>query len=198
LFLPVFIFVERRIMFLNQFQKVGQALFQRGMVSSQTGNLSIRMGDHVIISRRGSNLGDLQEKDLVETGICRNDRVTPMASVELPVHRMIYQKTQARAIVHAHPTHAVALSMAEKVINSSQLEVFCVLGEVPVIGWGAEVKPGGLAEAISEALQSYQIVAVRGHGTFAIGTIMDEAFNSTTALEEACEILCLMKAMQIK
>ena len=184
-------------MFLTQFQKVGQALFQRGMVCSQSGNLSIRMGDHLIISRRGSNLGALQEKDLVETGINRNDRVTPMASVELPVHRLIYQNTQARAIVHAHPTHTIALSMAEKEITSNSLEIFCVLGKVPVVGWGMDVKPGALAEVISNALKEHQIVVVRGHGTFAVGTIMDEAFNSTTALEEACEILCLMKAMRI-
>jgi len=185
-------------MFLNQFQKVGQALFQRGLVCSQSGNLSIRMGDHLIITRRGSNLGALQEKDLIETGISRNDRATPFASVELPVHRLIYQNTQARAIVHAHPTHVTALSMSEREINSCELEIFCVLGKVAVVGWGLEVKPGGLSDIISEALKEHHIVAVRGHGTFAIGTIMDEAFNSTTALEEACEVLCLMKTMQIQ
>jgi L-fuculose-phosphate aldolase len=185
-------------MFFNQFQKVGQSLFQRGMVSSQTGNLSIRMGDHLIITRRGANMGALQEKDLVETGISRNDRSTPLASVELPVHRMIYQNTQARAIVHAHPTHVTALSMSEKEIYSAELEVFCVLGKVPVVGWGMEVKPGGLCDVISEALKDHQIITLRGHGTFAIGTIMDEAFNSTTALEEACEVLYLMKAMQVQ
>jgi L-fuculose-phosphate aldolase len=99
-------------MFLNQFQSVGHSLFNRGLVSSQSGNLSIRMGDRLIITRRGSNLGDLQEKDLIETGINKNDRSTPLASIELPVHRAIYQHTQARAIVHAHPTHVSALSIA--------------------------------------------------------------------------------------
>jgi L-fuculose-phosphate aldolase len=180
-------------MFLTQFQKVGQALFQRGMVSSQSGNLSIRMGDRLIITRRGSNLGALQEKDLIETGINRNDRATPLASIELPVHRLIYQTTQARAIVHAHP----ALSMAEKEIYSDKLEIFCVLGKVPVVGWGMDIKPGALADVISGALQENHIVAVHGHGTFAVGPILDEAFNSTTLLEEGSEILYLMKSMRI-
>jgi L-fuculose-phosphate aldolase len=88
--------------------------------------------------------------------------------------------------------------MAEKEIFSNQLEIFCVIGKVTVVGWGAEVKPGGLSDVISDALKEHQVVVVRGHGTFAVGTIMDEAFNSTTALEEACEVLCLMKAMQIQ
>ena len=185
-------------MFLNQFQSVGRSLFIRGLVSSQSGNLSIRMGERLIITRRGSNLGALQEKDLIETGIHKNDRSTPMASVELPVHRAIYQHTQARAIVHAHPTHTVALSMIEKEISSSHLEDFCALDRVPVLGWGAEVKPGGLSDIIAEGLKDRQIVIVHGHGSFAVGQLLDEAYNSTTGLEEACEILCLMRSMQVK
>ncbi len=185
-------------MFLNQFQNVGHSLFNRGLVSSQSGNLSIRMGDRLIITRRGSNLGDLQEKDLIETGINRNDRATPMASVELPVHRCIYQNTQARAIVHAHPPHATALSMSEKVICSDNMEDLCALGRVPVLGWGLDNRPGGLGDIIAEALKEHRIVVVHGHGSFAIGQLLDEAYNCTSGLEEACEILCLMKSMQIK
>jgi L-fuculose-phosphate aldolase len=143
------------------------------------------MGDRLIITRRGSNLGDLQEKDLIETGINKNDRSTPLASVELPVHRAIYQHTQARAIVHAHPTHVTALSMTDKIITSDHLEDFCALGK-------------GLSDVIANALKDHRIVAVHGHGSFAVGQLLDEAFNCTTGLEEACEILCLLKSMQIK
>ena len=184
-------------MFINQFQNVGRALFNRGLVSSSSGNLSIRMGEHLIITRRGSNLGDLQETDLVETGINKNDRSTPLASVELSVHRAIYQHTQAKAIVHAHPPHVTALSMAERFIASEHLENFGSLGKVPVLGWDMEVKAGGLADIIAEALKTNRIVVVRGHGSFAVGQIMDEAYDCTTGLEEACEILCLMKSMRI-
>jgi len=182
-------------MFLNQFQKVGCALSNRGLVSSASGNLSIRMGDHLIITRRGSNLGSLQEKDLIETGISKNDRATPLASIELPVHRLIYQTTQARAIVHAHPTHVIALSLFEKVISSPYLEEFCALSPVPVIGWGVEVKAGGLSELIAGALKENHIVVVHGHGSFATGALLDEALNCTTGLEEACSVICLMKSL---
>jgi L-fuculose-phosphate aldolase len=184
-------------MFLNQFQNVGRSLFNRGLISSQSGNLSIRMGDKLIITRRGCNLSNLEEKDLIETGINKNDRVTPLASVELPVHRAIYQNTHARAIVHAHPTHATALSMTVKEISSSHLENFCGLGCVPVVGWGMDTKAGNLAEIIAESLKDHRITVVYGHGTFAVGQLLDEAFNCTTGLEEACEIICIMKSIQI-
>jgi L-fuculose-phosphate aldolase len=183
-------------MFLNKFQNIGRSLFIRGLVSSESGNLSIRMGERLIITRRGSNLGALEEKDLVETGINKNDRATPLASVELPVHRAIYLNTQARAIVHAHPTHVTALSVIDKQISSEHLENICALGPVPVIGWGMEVKPGSMPEIIAEALKNCRIVAVHGHGSFAVGQLLEEAYNCTTGLEEACEILCLLKSMQ--
>jgi len=183
-------------MFLNEFQNIGRFLFSRGLVASVGGNLSIRMGDRLIITRRGSNLGDLKEQDLIETGINKNDRSTPLASVELPVHRAIYQYTQARAIVHAHPPHITALSTLERIICSDRLESFCTLGKVPVLGWDVKVERGGLADIIAESLKDHQIVVVRGHGSFAIGQLMDEAFDITTGLEEACHILCVMKAMQ--
>jgi L-fuculose-phosphate aldolase len=184
-------------MFINQFQNVGRALFTCGLVSSSSGNLSIRMGEHLIITRRGSNLGDLQETDLVETGINKNDRNTPLASVELPVHRAIYQQTQAKAIVHAHPPHVTALSMAEKIIASEHLENFGALCKVPVLGWDMPVKPGGLSDIIAETLKDNRIVVVHGHGSFAVGQIMDEAYDYTTSLEEACHIMCLMRSLNI-
>ena len=54
-------------MILSQFQTVGEHLFTKGLVSSHSGNLSIRLGDRIIITRRSSRLGCLQEHDLVET-----------------------------------------------------------------------------------------------------------------------------------
>jgi L-fuculose-phosphate aldolase len=68
------------MMFITKFQNVGRFLFERGLVSSESGNLSIRLGDRLMITRRGSNLGALAEKDLIETGISKNDRATPLAA----------------------------------------------------------------------------------------------------------------------
>ena len=48
-------------MILSQFQTVGRDLFTRGLVSSHSGNLSIRLGDRLIITRRGCRLGCLEE-----------------------------------------------------------------------------------------------------------------------------------------
>ncbi len=184
-------------MILSQFQTVGRDLFARGLVSSHSGNLSIRLGDRITITRRGSMLNCLEEHDLIETGLNRNSRATPLASVELAVHRAIYRQTQASAIVHAHPPHAIALSLTETEIVPSNAEGLDLLGTVPVVGWNMEVKPGGLADIIAQALKQRRIIMVHGHGSFAIGQLLEEAYDFTTSLEESCQILCLLKSFQM-
>ncbi len=184
-------------MILAQFQTVGHDLFTKGLVSSHSGNLSIRLGERIIITRRTSRLGCLGEHDLIETGINKNDRNTPLASIELAVHRAIYRETPALAVVHAHPPHAVALSLTETEIVPMCTEGLSMLGLVPVLGWNMEVQPGGLADIIAQALKQHRIVMVHGHGSFAIGQLLEEAHNCTTTLEESCQVICLLKSLQV-
>ena len=184
-------------MILSQFQAIGRDLFARGLVSSHSGNLSIRLGERIIITRRGSMIGCLQESDLIETGINKNDRFTPLASTELPVHRAIYQQTPALAIVHAHPPYAVALSLSETEIVPNCAEGLSAVGQVPVLGWHMKVQPGGLADIIAQALNQHKIIMVHSHGSFAIGQLLEEAYSSTTMLEESCQVICLLKSLQV-
>ena len=184
-------------MILSQFQTVGRDLFARGLVSSHSGNMSIRLGDRIFITRRGSMLNCLHEHDVIEMGISKNNRSTPLASTELAVHRAIYRETQAQSIVHAHPPHAIALSLTETEIVPSNAEGLAIMGTVPVLGWHMEIKPGGLADIIAQALKENRVIMVHGHGSFAAGQLLDEAYKFTTVLEESCQVLCLLKSLQV-
>ena len=150
-----------------------------------------------MITRRGCQLGCLEEHDLIETGINKNDRFTPLASTELAVHRAIYRATPAMAIVHAHPPHAIALSLADKEIVPRCAEGLDTVGRVPVLGWEVEVEPGGLAEIIAEALTEHRVLMVHGHGSFAVGQLLEDAFKCTSALEENSQVNCLFKSLQV-
>ncbi len=182
-------------MILSQFQTVGRNLFTRGLVSSHSGNLSIRLGDRLIITRRGCQLGCLEENDLIETGIYKNDRSTPLASTELHTHRAIYQTPQAMAIVHAHPPHTVALSLTETEIIPKCATGLATVVQVPVLGWNMEVISKRMTDVIARALTEHRIVMVHGNGSFAIGQLLEEALNYITALEENCQIICLLKSL---
>jgi len=180
---------------LSQFKAVGHALFTQGLVSPCSGNLSIRLGEHLVITHRGSTLGSIGEADLVETGIAKNDRATPLASSELAVHRSIYKNTSALAVVHAHPPYAVALSFVEKEIIPCDMEGRALLPKVLILGTGIAVKAGALSEEIAETLKQYKVVLVRGHGSFAAGQLLEEAYYYTSVLEQSCRLLYLLKAL---
>lgn len=184
-------------MVLAQFQAIGRDLFSRGLVSSHSGNISVRQGDRIIITRRGSQLGSLEESDLIETGLNEDDRFTPLASVELPVHRAVYSQTPALAIVHAHPPHAIALSMTEaEIVLSDTEEEISGIGLVPVLGRGMNVRPGELGDAVAQALKDHRAVLVDGHGSFIVGQLLEEAYRYTAALEEKCQVLWLVKTLR--
>ena len=184
-------------MLTSQFQAVGRDLCARGLVSSHSGNLSIKVGERLFITHRGSMLGCLEERDLVETGLNKNDQCTPLASTELAVHRSIYKQTSASAIVHAHPAYAVALSFSEQEIVPCDVEGNQLIPKVPVLGREKMVGPGELAQEIAEALEEHKVVLVRAHGSFAVGQLLEEAYHYTTALEESCRLLYLLRTLRI-
>lgn len=185
-------------MFLSQFQRVGYDLFIRGLASSHSGNMSMRVGDRLIITRRGCRLADITEEDLIETGIERDGRATPAASPELAFHRAIYQCTQAQAIVHAHPSTAVALSLIEDSVTPLDLEGESTLGYVPIIGAGLPPQSKEMVQEVAEAARTYKAIIGKGHGSFAVGQLLEEAYQWTSALEESCQVLWLLKLLTLQ
>jgi L-fuculose-phosphate aldolase len=177
----------------EMFREIGRDLYVADMVSSHGGNLSIRLGDRVVIKRRGAMLGRLKPHDLIETGLEKNDSGVALASTELLVHRTIYKMTPALAIVHCHPRSAIAFSLSRDEIVPIDNEASYLLKKVPVI-W-EEFASGSpeMAKHLAETLAQYKIVMLRGHGSFAIGQTLDEAFHWSSTLEESCQITVATK-----
>ena len=62
--------IDERI--YQQFAEIGRDLYEHQMISSHGGNLSIRLGDRIIIKRRGAMLGRLKPHDLpTNSGVSR-------------------------------------------------------------------------------------------------------------------------------
>lgn len=183
--------MDKRI--YEMFREIGRDLYVADMVSSHGGNMSIRLGDRVVIKRRGAMLGRLKPHDLIETGIEKNDGGVALASTELLIHRTIYQMTPALAIVHCHPRSAIAFSLSRDEIVPIDNEASYLLKKVPVI-W-EEFASGSpeMAKHLATTLAQYKIVMLRGHGSFAIGQTLDEAFHWSSTLEESCQIAIAVK-----
>jgi L-fuculose-phosphate aldolase len=109
------------------------------------------------------------------------------ASSEYRVHRAVYKKSPHAAIVHAHPPYAVAVSLLlnEVIPKDSEGEMFCPIIRV------VKGRPGTdeLAENVARCLAVAPVVIARGHGTFAAGKTLDEAYVLTSLAEHSCQIL---------
>jgi L-fuculose-phosphate aldolase len=177
-----------------QFRWVGADLYRAGAVSSHEGNLSVRLGDTIVITRSGSMLGRLTAEDLIEVGVETDGRDESLASTELVVHREIYRRTPATAVVHVHPRHTVFRSLVDDVISPLDSETDFHVGAVPVVALPSTIGSPDVADAVAESLSSHRIVVVRGHGPFAAGETLEHAFGWVSVVEASCAILDLRDA----
>jgi L-fuculose-phosphate aldolase len=166
-----------------QFQEIGRDLFLRGLISSHAGNISVRIGSKISITRRGSMLGRIKDGDLVDVDLHEPDSHVLRASSEIVVHRAIYRNTSALAVVHAHPPYATLLSMINDDLVPVDSEGSYLFKKVPVVSVEKTIGSLESAELVSEALKDYRIVMLRGHGSFARGDFLEDAYMLTSSLE---------------
>lgn len=183
-------------MFLNTFRQVGMDLFAAGLNNSHSGNLSIKLDDNrMIITRTGSMLHHIDYSDLITTAISADDANRVKASRELPVHKSIYLSTKAKAIVHAHSPRVTAFSLNGQHIDNGKFMLLDAEGSyyfpkgVAVIEVKNPIASEEVAEQVIPAFEVAPIVIVKGHGTFAVGDTLEEAYHWTTSLEHSAKIL---------
>ncbi|RJP26208.1 MAG: hypothetical protein C4536_16080 [Actinobacteria bacterium] len=66
---------------------------------------------------------------------------------------------------------------------------------IPFIGAGLTVGSDEVAEKLPPLLQNYKAAMVRGHGSFAVGQMLEEPFRWTSSLEASCKTLCLHRLL---
>ncbi|MBE0428544.1 MAG: class II aldolase/adducin family protein [Thermoleophilia bacterium] len=161
----------------EQFQQVGKDLLWLGLSTSHGGNMSVRHAGHMIVTTHFAMLGRLGPGDLVEIPLREEpDRIAGGASSDAGLHQLIYRFTPAAAIIHAHPPHAIALSLRSDMIAPRDLEGSVFLREVPV------VDPEQTNSRIPQVLQTHVAAVIRGHGSYVVGRTLSEALAYTSAL----------------
>ena len=92
---------SRRDKSASEFADIGRDMFLAGLVGSHSGNMSVRLDDRVVITRRGARLGRLSADDLVEFRLF-HDEIPYEASTESSVHLAVYAISDHVAVIHAH------------------------------------------------------------------------------------------------
>ncbi len=170
----------------------GKALYREGLVTSHAGNISVRYKDNIFITKTGRMLGFLRKDDIVEVPVFNEDKKDKEASSELIVHREIYKRTDAKAIIHAHPVYATALTFKLKdffipIDNEGKL----FIGKVPIVEVEKPTASPELAIAVSETLKEYNICLVKTHGVFIKSDNLNYALKLCSDLEFCAKIYTL-------
>jgi L-fuculose-phosphate aldolase len=177
------------ILDFDSFAAAGHDLGVSGLIQETSGNISIRSGNSIFITRHGARLDRLVPSDIVEAAVCKESHSDASASWELPVHRAIYLLTPAMAVVHAHPPCIQALSLVD---NDGLIGV-------PSIGEKhQDIVAGILSQEIARSLAECPVIIVKGHGTFAVGQTLDEAVQLTLALESDATDICRMRGLDMR
>jgi len=189
----------------EQFEIIGRDLFVSRLISSHGGNLSVRDGDRIIITRTGSQLGHLGADDLVEVSLSEPSEADTHASCELVVHRAIYKARQEKwgeevgAIVHAHSPQTTVRSFLDEVIEPLDSEAQLMIPHVEVVSAaktiGSSEAGEVLAIALSESRDPNAIAVLRGHGPFAYGSSLEDAFRSVSVLEHSSILINQLQTM---
>ena len=169
--------------------RAGSRVLAEGLVSGNAGNASLRAGDVFLVKRSGAFLDD--PGPLVPVPF--EGDIPPGASRESLVHRTVYNLTPHRAVLHTHPPYAVILSFDEEEIIPPDPEGLLLCPRIPVVAGD----PGSqaLGDRVAHALMHGKIVIARGHGTFAAGRTLEEAYLATSAAEHSCRILVYRKLL---
>jgi ribulose-5-phosphate 4-epimerase/fuculose-1-phosphate aldolase len=91
--------------------RIGRSLFERGLVHSTAGNISLRLERGYLITPTDACLGFLDPEQLAWVDEGGQQLGGQRASKTLTLHRSIYAGTQARCVLHTHSTHLVALTL---------------------------------------------------------------------------------------
>ena len=159
-------------------------LLTTGLIIGTSGNVSVRVGEHVIITPSGRDYRSLTPRDVAVVDLSGDTIDGEMLpSSETPLHLSVYESNpDVTAIVHAHSIYATAISTVLDLlptIHYQMLELGGAVRVAPYRTFGTDE----LAEVTSQALQGRTAVIMKNHGSLATAATLDKALDRCVTLE---------------
>lgn len=184
--------------------KVGLSLFSRGLTFGSTGNISLRLSDGSwLMTPTNASLGALDAASLSkfdEKGrFVSGDKPTKEAFL----HFCMYgRRPDARAVVHLHSTHSVAVSLLADIDPRDTLPPLTAyfvmrVGRLPLAPY---FPPGDeeLAKAVETLAGEHHAVLLANHGPVVAGTSLENAQYATEELEETAKLFLMLRGQKIR
>lgn len=171
----------------------GRISYERHLMTSNDGNISVRMDDGLIlITPSGISKGRLCTDDLLVVDLDGNI-ISAMTgrrpSSETPMHLEVYKhREDVRAVVHAHPIFATTLTVSGLEFPADVLpEVLLTLGNVPITAYATPSSHED-ADAIRPFVKDHNALLLCQHGSLTYGKNLEEALINLERIEHVSEI----------
>src|SRR3569833_3139190 len=181
--------------------RFARSLFERGLTPGSSGNFSVRLDDGGwLVTPTNASLGFLEPDRL--SRLDANGRLISgdAPTKEVPLHNALYQtRGAARAVVHLHSAHSVALSMLPEIDPRAALPPMTPYymmrcGPTALVPY---YRPGGpaVADAIKGLAGKYASVLLAYHGPVVAGGTLEAAVVAMEELEETAKLYLLLRGL---
>jgi L-fuculose-phosphate aldolase len=160
--------------------EIGKLCYSRFYIVGADGNISARMNDGtVLITPAGAMKGFLEPQHIAHIDM-RGEVLDggPGASTEKGIHLTAYEvRPEMRAVCHAHPPHAVAMTIAGIDMQAPFIpEIIVTIGGIPTANFGTPGTPE-LADSIRNILKCSDTVVMTNHGSVTLGANLMDAYK---------------------
>ena len=166
----------------------GRRMISDRLVVGTSGNLSIRDGDLLAVTPTG-HAYDTLTPDLVCVqhldGSAVEGRLAPTS--ELPIHQLIYDHTDAAAVVHTHSTAATVVSAVTDELPTIHYILAVMGGPIRVAPY-ATFGSRELADNVLAAIEGRSGVLLANHGAVTYGPTIEVAYDRALYLEWVAEV----------
>lgn len=168
--------------------EMGTRLVQAGFVIGSWGNVSVRVGDKVVITPTGAAYGSLTADDMPVIDLASGEWEGPKPSSEKALHLAVYrERKEIGAVIHAHSPNASTLAAARKELPPILDDVAQLIGSSVRVADYALPSTSKITRVTMKALKGRMAALMANHGAICLGRDLEEAFLCCQVLEKGCK-----------
>lgn len=171
--------------------EVGRRLWMRGFIASNDGNISVKTADdEFLVTATGVSKGFMTSESIVKIN-SKGEIISGVSkpSSEIKLHFAVYEvRSDAKAVVHAHPPVATGFAVAGIPLDKKTLtEVVMSLKQIPLADYGTPLTME-LADTIKNLIKDHDAILLSNHGAITTGKDLFDAYYKMETLEHFANI----------
>jgi L-fuculose-phosphate aldolase len=164
-------------------------LLGAGLNGGMAGNLSVRLGQDMLITPSGVHPRQLRVEQMVLVSADGRFDGACLPSSEWRFHQDLYAaRPEVQAVVHTHAPFATALACQRRPIPAFHYSVARFGGDEVRCADYATFGSAALSQAVLAAMHQRSACLMANHGALVIGLDLIDALDRATELEQICEI----------